>query len=122
MIPKPKHCEQNWLDMKPTDGGRMCGQCQKKITDFSKMKWVEIEKLQAEFNNELCGMYNPKQLDNWGREVPKNSFNKVAASTALILSLNCTDTILAQSDSLKVNVKNTWVTGTVKSKTKKGKL
>lgn len=87
-IPKPKHCGQNWLEMNPTDGGRICGQCDKKIVDFSKMSWVEIEKLQRQNNNGVCGMYNPRQLDNWGQEIPmyNNSFLKVATITGLTIS------------------------------------
>ncbi len=120
MIPKPKHCEQNWLDMKPANGGRMCGQCQKKIIDFSKMKWAKIEKLQAEFNNELCGMYNPKQLDNWGREVPKTSLNKLLVVTAAVSTFGTSLKLDAQNDSL-LKVKNKiFVSGTIKGKLKNG--
>ena len=88
-IPKPKYCGQNWLEMNPAEGGRICGQCEKKIVDFSKKSWVEIEKLQRLHNNALCGMYNPKQLDNWGQEIPgsNNSLLKVAAIAGLTVSL-----------------------------------
>ena len=88
-IPKPKHCLQNWLDMNHTNGGRICGQCDKKIVDFSKMSWIEIENLQRQNNNTVCGMYNQKQLDNWGQEIPthKDSLLKVAAITGLTISL-----------------------------------
>jgi hypothetical protein len=60
----------------------------KKIVDFSKMNWTEIEKLQRENNISLCGMYNPKQLDNWGQEIPSynNPLLKVAAITGLTAS------------------------------------
>jgi hypothetical protein len=88
IIPKPKHCGQNWLDMAPAQGGRICRQCEKKIIDFSKSSWTEIAQLQHQHNNGLCGMYNPKQLENWGREVPgpMNSLLKVAAITGLSVS------------------------------------
>jgi hypothetical protein len=122
MIPKPKHCEQNWLDMKPANGGRLCGQCQKKIIDFSKMKWAEIEAIQEANNNDVCGMYHSKQLDHWGREVPKTNFNKVAASTALILSLNGIDNVSAQSDTSKAKNKSLYISGVVKSKSSKGAI
>jgi CarboxypepD_reg-like domain len=87
-IPKPKYCGQNWLEMNPTDGGRICGQCDKKIVDFSKTSWSEIEKLQRQNNNGVCGMYNPRQLDNWGQEIPtyNNSLLKAAAITGLTIS------------------------------------
>jgi len=87
-LPKPKYCGLNWLEMTPTDGGRICGQCDKKIIDFSKMSWTEIEKLQQKNNNTLCGMYNPKQLDNWGQEIPvkTNSILKAISITSLTIS------------------------------------
>jgi len=69
--PKPRHCGQNWLEMQPVEGGRMCGQCEKKITDFSKMRWSAIEAIQQQNNNTVCGMYHPKQLEHWGKEIPK---------------------------------------------------
>ena len=104
-IPKPKHCGQNWLDMTPTEGGRICGQCEKKIVDFSKASWTEIEALQKQHNQSLCGMYHPKQLEHWGTEVPKfgNSFLKAAAINVLTVSLtvatygqNTTDSLIIE--------------------------
>ena len=88
IIPKPKHCGQNWLEMNPTDGGRICGQCNKKIVDFSKMSWAEIERLQTQNNNSVCGMYKPRQLDHWGQEIPtyNNSLLKAATITGLTIS------------------------------------
>lgn len=86
-IPKPKHCNQNWLDMTPTKGGRICGQCEKIIIDFSKMSWAEIEKIQKENTTLLCGMYKPKQLEYWGREIQKTNYKKLAATTGLFFSL-----------------------------------
>lgn len=104
-IPKPKHCGQNWLDMAPAQGGRICAQCDKKIIDFSKSSWTEIAQLQHQHNNGLCGMYNPKQLENWGREIPKpgNSLLKAAAITGLTVSFaaasygqNTTDSLVVE--------------------------
>jgi hypothetical protein len=87
-IPKPKHCGQNWLEMKPTEGGRICAQCDKKIVNFSNMSWSEIEKLQRQNNNAVCGMYSKQQLDNWGQEIPiyNNSLLKAAAITGLTVT------------------------------------
>ncbi len=104
-VPKPKHCGQNWLDMVPTQGGRICRQCEKKIVDFSKSSWTEIEALQKQHNHSLCGMYHPKQLEHWGTEVPKfgNSLLKTAAITGLAVSLavtaygqNTTDSLIIE--------------------------
>jgi hypothetical protein len=88
-IPKPKHCGQNWLEMTPSEGGRICGQCDKIIVDFSKKSWKEIEQIQQQNNNALCGMYRQKQLDNWGSEIGSSKENllKVAAITGLTITL-----------------------------------
>lgn len=101
-IPKPKHCGQNWLDMTPAEGGRICGQCEKKIVDFSKASWTEIEALQKQHNHSLCGMYHPKQLEHWGGEVPKfgNSLLKAVAITGLAVSLATTTYGQNTTDSL----------------------
>jgi CarboxypepD_reg-like domain len=88
-IPKPKSCSQNWLEMTPTEGGRLCGQCHKTIVDFTKMSWAEIAQIQLESNNTVCGMYKPKQLEYWGQEIPncRNKLLKVAIVTGLAISL-----------------------------------
>jgi hypothetical protein len=86
-IPKPKHCGQNWLEMTPSDGGRLCGQCSKVIVDFSKKSWKEIEQLQQQNKNALCGMYHPKQLDNWGQEIGSRKGNLLKAATITGLTI-----------------------------------
>ncbi len=87
-LPKPRFCNEEWLDMKPTDDGRLCGQCQKNIFDLTKHSWKEIEELQAENNNSLCGMYHPKQLKYWGQEVPKTNFvHKSVLAASLVFGL-----------------------------------
>ncbi len=72
-VNKPTYCGQNWLEMEKTEGGRICSACTKMIVDFSKMSWSEIEAIQLANNNTVCGMYNPKQLEYWGREIPSNN-------------------------------------------------
>lgn len=74
--------------MKPTEGGRICGACDKKIVDFSKMSWKAIEQLQRQQNNAICGMYNLQQLVYWGQEIPGKflSFRKVAVTKGLAVS------------------------------------
>lgn len=108
-IPKPKHCGQNWLDMTPAEDGRICGQCDKKIIDFSKSSWTEIAQLQQQHNNGLCGMYNPKQLENWGREIPKsgNSLLKALAITGLTVSFGTSSYAQNVTDSIVVEGKIT---------------
>lgn len=73
--------------MKPAEGGRICGGCNKLIVDFTKSNWREIEEVQAANNNAVCGMYTDKQLQHWGQQPPANSCSKIAASLALFASL-----------------------------------
>ncbi len=86
---KPIHCGQNWLEMSPIEGGRICGKCEKKIIDFSKMSWKEIENIQLQNDNSICGMYNPKQLEYWGQDIQKNkdSLFKSLTIAGLTISL-----------------------------------
>jgi hypothetical protein len=89
---KPKHCGQNWLEMSPIEGGRICGKCEKKIIDFSKKSWKEIENIQLQNDNSICGMYNPKQLEYWGQDIPKNKnfFYKSMTIAGLTISFAMT--------------------------------
>ena len=88
MLPKPQHCGEEWLGMCATKGGRLCQKCNKIIFDFSKMNWSDIEKIQHQHNNTLCGMYSNAQLSNWGVEVPRNNLPKIISTVALITSIN----------------------------------
>ena len=103
-IPKPKHCDQNWLEMPKTQGGRTCGQCEKTIVDFSRMKWDEIEKIQRLNNNGVCGMYNPKQLDNWGRKIPSYNDSLLKAAAITGLTVSCATSSFAQTTSMADSV------------------
>ena len=88
-LPKPKYCKQEWLEMKPTDGGRICGQCEKTIIDFSKMTWKQIKELQENHKNSLCGMYAKRQLKHWGQEpAPLNlPYKSAIAASSILLTL-----------------------------------
>jgi hypothetical protein len=78
MVPKPKHCGENWLAMQPADGGRICGKCTKLIRDFSGCSWAEIERIQRENNYAVCGMYSPAQLKHWGQTPASRTFGYAA--------------------------------------------
>ncbi len=88
-VPKPKHCNQNWDNMSPTNGGRMCGQCDKLIVDFRKIKWKEIENIQTQNNNTVCGLYSTKQLKHWGKQPPiiETNLTKPFYITTFLFSL-----------------------------------
>ena len=86
--PKPQSCGQHWLGMQPTANGRLCGQCDKEIYDFSGMAWPAIARTQAEHGNTLCGTYTSNQLKHWGHTPPPSACAKLAAATALALALS----------------------------------
>lgn len=86
-IPKPKACDQDWLEMSQTERGRLCAACNKEIVDFSRYSWSEIASYQSKNNNSVCGMYTDKQLKHWGTEVPSFSLRRPFLTTAAILSL-----------------------------------
>ena len=87
-LPKPQPCGQSWLEMQSTANGRLCGQCDKEIYDFSGMAWPAIARAQAAHGNALCGMYTPAQLANWGQLPPASACAKLAAATTLALALS----------------------------------
>ena len=91
MIPKPKRCGQKWEEMEQTSCGRICVECNKLITDFTKMKWSKIESIQLSSDEPVCGMYSDNQLKYWGKEVPsvwKRNLNCGLTVVALLTSLN----------------------------------
>ncbi len=90
MLPKPKHCGENWAAMQPAEGGRICGTCTKLIRDFSGCSWEEIERVQRENNYAVCGMYSRRQLAHWGQTPAPRKFGYAAplvVATAAAVSL-----------------------------------
>ena len=113
-LPKPLACNQVWENMSPCDGGRICTGCGKLVVDFRKYKWHEIEQVQRESMVPVCGLYNPKQIDNWGQDIsPRaNNHKLVKLSTALLalaqlvpISLNA-QTKASQHQGVNSNQKN----------------
>jgi len=93
--------------MQPTKNGRLCGQCEKEIYDFSAMSWAAIAQIQAAHGNTLCGMYSPAQLAHWGQSPPPGTCAKLAAATTLALGLSAiqapAQTIAEAADGLKLS-------------------
>ncbi|GAA4052252.1 hypothetical protein GCM10022409_43950 [Hymenobacter glaciei] len=114
-LPKPQPCGQPWLEMQPTANGRLCGQCDKEIYDFTGMAWPTIARTQAEHGNALCGMYTPDQLKHWGQVSPPNACAKLAAATTLALALSAVIPAMAQTSGGRK------LTGTVTFVSDKGK-
>ncbi|WP_167852267.1 carboxypeptidase-like regulatory domain-containing protein [Hymenobacter elongatus] len=100
--------------MKATANGRRCGQCEKEIYDFSAMSWPAIARTQAAHGNALCGMYAPAQLEHWGQAPPESACARLAAATALALTLSA---IPAAAQTLAA----TTLSGTVRAVSSKGK-
>ncbi|MCB0514745.1 MAG: hypothetical protein R2798_13740 [Chitinophagales bacterium] len=121
-IPKPKYCGQNWLDMTPTENGKLCEECKKNIIDFSQKSWAEIEKTQIDNNNSICGMYSKKQLQYWGQEVPTFAANKSITTAAIVVGLT-TGSVFGQvankADTLNTK---TIIAGTITGISKNGNI
>ena len=58
-----KQCNQVWNDMKPTEKGRLCSQCNKNIYDLRKKGNKEINLLHINSPESVCGLYTPSQLN-----------------------------------------------------------
>lgn len=59
-IPKP--CNENWLEMTPTENGRFCSTCNKTVRDFTKSSDREIVLAYNE-NPKQCGRFQRFQLN-----------------------------------------------------------
>ncbi|WP_298141001.1 carboxypeptidase-like regulatory domain-containing protein [Flavobacterium sp.] len=81
-IPKP--CQENWLEMTPSEQGRFCQLCNKNVFDFTQSSDREIAKA-IEKDAFLCGRFTTSQLD---REliVPKEKSSIWLATTSAIIS------------------------------------
>lgn len=55
-------CDEEWNQMKKVEGGRFCGTCSKKVTDYTGYSKTEFARLK---NGEdtLCGQFAPHQVD-----------------------------------------------------------
>lgn len=102
--------------MQPTANGRLCGQCNKEIYDFSAMPWPAIEQTQAAHGNALCGMYSPAQLAHWGQS-PPSACARLASATALALALS---TVPAQGQAPLATTTGLKLSGTVSTTNEKG--
>jgi hypothetical protein len=136
LIPKPIKCGENWLDMRPTQDGRICAKCNKKIYDFRKKSWNEIENLHLNSSQPVCGTYSEKQLDNWGTKIERSNWSSIKYMLTLVGMLesrisNSQDNSITEKNGLKItqgivqyqnkNIKD-QLTDTVKSKFLKGKV
>ncbi len=88
-IKKPLPCNQEWDNMLPTDGGRICIGCFKLVSDFRKYPWAAIEKVHSNSPIPICGIYSEEQINNWGQQIssPHKSYPKLVTISAALLTL-----------------------------------
>ncbi|TZF99069.1 TonB-dependent receptor plug domain-containing protein (plasmid) [Chryseobacterium panacisoli] len=60
-IPKP--CHENWNTMTPDEKGRFCAVCSKTVRDFRKAPDDDIIDVFSKTSEEICGNFNPSQLN-----------------------------------------------------------
>ncbi|MDR3023158.1 TonB-dependent receptor plug domain-containing protein [Chryseobacterium sp.] len=60
-IPKP--CHENWNTMTPDEKGRFCAVCSKTVRDFRKTSDDDIIDVFSKTSEEICGNFNPSQLN-----------------------------------------------------------
>jgi len=86
---KPLPCNQKWDSMLPTDGGRLCTGCGKIVIDFREFAWADIEKVHSSNPLPTCGIYDDRQLNFWGKEIPteKNACAKFVHLSATLFAL-----------------------------------
>ncbi|PWN60795.1 TonB-dependent receptor plug domain-containing protein [Chryseobacterium viscerum] len=60
-IPKP--CHENWNTMTPDEKGRFCAVCSKTVRDFRNAQDDEIIEVFTNASQEICGNFNPSQLN-----------------------------------------------------------
>lgn len=60
-IPKP--CHENWNTMTPDEKGRFCAVCSKTVRDFRKVPDDDIIDFFSGTSEEICGNFNPSQLN-----------------------------------------------------------
>ncbi|HEX8392152.1 MAG TPA: hypothetical protein VF665_07365 [Longimicrobium sp.] len=61
-----RRCGQRWDEMKPVEGGRLCGACDRRIVDFRQWTDVEIALAHVRSEQPVCGVYSDPQLARMG--------------------------------------------------------
>lgn len=95
-------CGQQWEQMHPVPGGRLCGQCDRVIVDFRKKTPGEIAEQMLFADQPVCGVYTPEQLAAPVRESVaerRSGFPPLVAATVALLSMQSLQAVpLAQSE------------------------
>lgn len=55
-------CPESWANMKPTEEGRFCENCQKAVVDFTAMTDGEMIRVMSQRKGHSCGRFRAEQL------------------------------------------------------------
>ncbi|WP_417356217.1 hypothetical protein [Flavobacterium sp.] len=106
-IPQP--CHEKWTEMTPTNKGRFCASCQKKVIDFTKVSDREIAQA-LKTNDKVCGRLYPSQLSR-NLVIPKEKstiWSAIAATIISFITIGCNNNktqqkpTVVQTDSIQV--------------------
>jgi len=86
-IPHP--CTQSWNEMNPVENGRYCLHCQKTVIDFSVMTDKEILAVISQQQGNLCGNFQPAQLNRAlvDNTKPRHAFLPAAMLASFIATI-----------------------------------
>lgn len=56
-------CDESWDKMRPENGGRHCGQCEKVVRDFTEATDAELTGFFRDRPQHVCGRFRPEQLN-----------------------------------------------------------
>ena len=103
-IPEP--CHENWQNMEPNKVGRHCMSCRKTVVDFSLMSDKEILDHIAASNGQLCGRFDPHQLNrNLNEGNPRKRISWIYIWQMLVVGLLWTGRAKAQGTLVKYEKK-----------------
>lgn len=84
----PKPCSQNWNELKETDGGRFCHNCQKTVVDFSGLSNKALYDYFASAKTVPCGRFHSSQLNTalTAEKASPRHWKKFARNIAALLA------------------------------------
>ena len=74
-------CSEDWEEMTPGEGGRMCEKCQHSVVDFTVLSDDEIDTVLGQ-RGQICARVLPSQL--------RQAVYAGLASSLIVLSAGCT--------------------------------
>lgn len=90
--PLRNSCDESWEDMPPTDGGRYCSRCARRILDFTDISDEDLKGLIAQSGGKICGMFDTEQLNrvHFNKDIRPAlaAWQKAAAAIAALTALS----------------------------------